>query len=284
VKQALVVAPAFRCDRWHSQPILSAVLVRVRPLARVATILCVAACSSKPAPPPPPSPCTPPEPLHTGEATHYAADGTGNCSFEVAARSTVPAHDDRRDGGSSGAAGSIEAARAKRLLVAAINEADYQKSARCGSCLAVVGADDKEVVVEVVDRCPGCKPGDLDLSRDAFALLAPLATGRIPIRWRVVPCEVEGPLVYHFKPNANADWMGIQLRNHRHPIAGLDVRDARGTFTPLPRADYNYFIGRGLGSGPFTLRVRDARGQMHVETGVPLGGDHTGSAQLPRCP
>jgi expansin (peptidoglycan-binding protein) len=172
------------------------------------------------------------------------------------------------------------------LLVAAINDADYQKSARCGGCLVVVGPDDSEILVEVVDRCPGCKPGDLDLSRDAFALLSPLVRGRIPIRWLPVPCPVDGPLAYHFKPGSNPSWTAIQIRNHRYPIAAVDVlaaRDDRGASTSLTRADYNYFVGKGLGAGPYTLRVTDSRGQTHVETNV-IGPDHVGSKQLPSCP
>lgn len=193
--------------------------------------------------------------MHTGEATHYAADGTGKCSFP----------------------------KSGSRLVAAAAPADYAEAARCGSCVVVVGPDDDEILVQIVDRCPACKPGDLDLSREAFELLAPRAKGRIPIRWLPVPCEVDGPLAYHFKDGSNPQWAAIQIRNHRYPIASLDVRDDRGTYRALERADYNFFVGKALGAGPYTLRVTDARGQTHVETGV-IGPDHTGSAQLPSCP
>lgn len=216
-------------------------------------MVAIAACSREAPPPPPPSPCSPPEPLHSGEATHYAADGTGKCSFP---RSTG--------------------------LVAAAAAADYAKSALCGACVVVIGPDDDELIVQIVDRCPACKPGDLDLSREAFELLAPRAKGRIPIRWLPVPCEVEGPLAYQFKDGSNPQWAAIQVRNHRYPIAALHARDGRGTFIPLERTDYNFFVGKGLGAGPHTLRVTDARGQTHVDTGV-TGPVHTGSAQLPAC-
>lgn len=233
----------------------------------LAAIVLGVACKSPP-PPPPPSPCAAAEPFHAGEATHYAADGAGQCSFDRWAN--------QRGTPENGSANS------PRLIVA-INDADYGKSGRCGGCLVVVGPDDSEILVEVVDRCPGCKPGDLDLSRDAFALLSPLDRGRIPIRWLPVPCDVDGPLAYHFKPGSNPAWTAIQIRNHRYPIAAVEARDDRGTFTALGRVDYNYFIGKALGAGPYTLRVTDSRGQTHVDTGV-VGPDHAGSAQLPRCP
>jgi len=169
------------------------------------------------------------------------------------------------------------------LLVAAAADADYAKAARCGSCAVVIGPSDEEVLVRIVDRCPACKAGDLDLSRDAFELLAPLAKGRIPIRWLPVPCAVDGPLAYHFKPGSNAQWTAIQVRNHRYPIAALEARDDRGRFVALERAAYNFFVGKALGDKPLTLRVTDARGQTQVDTGV-IGPDHTGAAQLPACP
>lgn len=44
----------------------------------------------------------------------------------------------------------------------------------------------KEVEVEVTDKCPGCKYGDLDLSPAAFDELADEAEGRIQINWSFV--------------------------------------------------------------------------------------------------
>lgn len=221
-------------------------------------LVLLVACKSEPEPPPPlkPSLCKTPEPMRAGEATHYAANGTGKCSFEKP--TALP------------------------VLVAAASHADYASVASCGTCVVVVGPDESEILVRVVDRCPACKPGDLDLSRDAFQLLAPLAKGRIPIRWLPVPCDVEGPIRYHFKLGSNAQWAAIQVRNHRYPIAALDVK-TNGELIPLERTDYNFFVGKALGPGPYTLRVTDARGQTHVDTGV-TGPDHTGSAQLPWCP
>ena len=58
--------------------------------------------------------------------------------------------------------------------------------------------------MRVVDQCPGCAHGDLDLSPQAFQVLAPLAQGRIPITWHEVACDVSGPIDYHFKDGANA--------------------------------------------------------------------------------
>jgi expansin (peptidoglycan-binding protein) len=166
-----------------------------------------------------------------------------------------------------------------------MNEHDYRNAAMCGACLVVVGPDGDELIVKVVDVCPGCKPGGLDLSREAFAWLAPHDAGRIPIRWQTVPCAVTGPIEYRFKERSNPFWTGIQVRNHRYPIESLVVQKASGD-VKLTRMTYNYFIGDKLGEGPYTLEVTDARGHRQVDTGIALGDDDTrrGSAQPPLCP
>jgi expansin (peptidoglycan-binding protein) len=194
-----------------------------------------------------------------GDGTYYAADGTGNCSFD-------PSPGD--------------------LRVAAMNDPDYANAAWCGACLEVTGPSGS-VVVRVVDRCPECKAGDLDLSPEAFAMLAPLSAGRVPIRWHEVACEVAGPIAYRFKEGSSQYWTAIQVRNHRYPIAQLEARDAAGAWHAIARASYNYFVAAGgLGVGPYALRVTDERGHVVEDDAVPLG-DATvvaGGAQLDTCP
>jgi expansin (peptidoglycan-binding protein) len=229
--------------------------VVLRVLAVVLALI-ACGCGSKDKPPPAPR-CTPAPPAVAGEATHYEADGTGKCSFEASGD----------------------------LLVAALNGTDYARGSWCGACLVVAGPDDTEIIVRVVDKCPGCKQGDLDLSEEAFALLAPLSKGRIPITWLPVPCEVAGPIAYRFKERSNAFWTGLQIRNHRYPVSSVEARDDLGTYRPLQRADYNYFVAyKGLGRGPYALRVTDTRGHM-IEEMIAAGDGvtRTGVMQFPLC-
>lgn len=194
----------------------------------------------------------------SGEGTYYSADGTGNCSFDASPND---------------------------LMVAAMNAPDYQSAALCGACLAVTGPNGS-VVVRVVDQCPECKHGDLDLSPQAFQKLAPLSAGRVPITWHQVACDVTGPIAYHFKDGANAYWTAIQVRNHRYPIAKLEAMQG-GAYVALPRLDYNYFVrDSGLGPGPYTLRVTDTRGHTVEDTNIALGDSVTraGANQLASCP
>lgn len=95
---------------------------------------------------------------YEGEATYYDANGTGACGF--------PASND--------------------FMVAAINDEQYSKT-NCGRCVEVTGPNGK-VVVRIVDKCPGCGTGDLDLSQTAFGKIAKLSAGRIAIKWHFVTC------------------------------------------------------------------------------------------------
>jgi expansin (peptidoglycan-binding protein) len=196
---------------------------------------------------------------HEGEGTYYTfADGSGNCGF--------PATPDD-------------------LMVGAMNDSDYADSAVCGSCARVSGPDGT-VTVRIVDRCPECPAGDIDLSPEAFERIAPLSAGRVPIQWTYVACEVSGPVVYHFKDGSNQWWTAVQLRNHRHAIARFEYQDDGGDFVEVPRVDYNYFVQEsGMGPGPFTFRVTDVHGNVLTDRGIPLldDGDADGARQFPPC-
>ena len=97
--------------------------------------------------------------VYSGEATYYNADGTGACGFK---------------------------ATPNDLDVAAMNGSQYKKS-WCGQCVLVTGPKGM-VKVRIVDLCPGCAFGGLDLSEQAFGAIAALSAGRVKITWVAVPC------------------------------------------------------------------------------------------------
>jgi hypothetical protein len=49
---------------------------------------------------------------------------------------------------------------------------------------ATVEHGGKKIQVKIVDRCVGCKEGDIDLTPAAFAALADMALGRTTVTWR----------------------------------------------------------------------------------------------------
>lgn len=185
--------------------------------------------------------------VHEGEGTFYDfADGSGNCSF--------PATPDD-------------------LMVGAMNQTDYANSAPCGACVEVTGPNGT-VKVRIVDRCPECPQGDIDLSPEAFEFIAPLEQGRVDISWRYVACDVEGPMQYHFKEGSNPFWTAIQLRNHTYAIAKVEAKGPDGNYAVIERLEYNYFVAdSGLGEGPYALRVTDVFGQVIEDPAIPFGED-----------
>ena len=198
------------------------------------------------------------EATHTGDATYYDfADGSGNCGFD-------PTPND--------------------LMVGAMNQTDYAGSNACGSCAHLVGPEG-EITIRIVDRCPECKPGDIDLSPDAFAKIAAIEKGRVDISWRYVPCSVSGPIRYRFKEGSNQWWTALQIRNHRAAIASLEMDKGNG-FQQVPRETYNYFVdASGMGPGPYTFRVTDVYGHQLVDTQIPHkeAQEVPGAAQFPAC-
>lgn len=193
-------------------------------------------------------------PEQTGVATFYAADGTGSCSF-----SASPAD----------------------LDVAAMNTPQWDNSAVCGGCVRVDGPKGA-VVVRIVDQCPDCASGTLDLSAQAFAKIAEPVDGRVNVRWQPVSCAVQGAVVLRFKEGSSRFWTGLQVRNTRIPVRSLEVQK-NGAWVNVPRESYNYFVdATGFGTGPFNVRITGNDGQQLVETGVMLrdSGDVMGTQQF----
>jgi expansin len=176
--------------------------------------------------------------LKNGVATYYDADGSGNCSFE----------------------------KTGDLDVVAINTPEYGGSAACGGCINVRGPLG-DVTVRVVDRCPECPTGHLDLSREAFAKIAEPKQGKVPITYQNVACDVKGNLAYHFKDGSSKYWVAIQVRNHPVPIAKLEYQKS-GKFIAMKRENYNYFVeSAGVGDiASLVLRVTAADGNTVEDT------------------
>ena len=170
-------------------------------------------------------------PIHEGIATYYDATGDGACMFG-------PSPED--------------------LMVAAMNAEEYDNAAVCGAYVHVIGPQG-EVTVRIVDLCPECLAGHLDLSREAFALIADLPRG------------AGGHHLAGGQPRpARADRLSLQRRQQPVVDGGAGAqppqpgRQARisgrgGQWVAVPRTSYNYFVQTdpGMGPGPYTFRVTD---------------------------
>jgi hypothetical protein len=139
----------------------------------------------------------------SGIATHYVLQSLPNCSYP-----SPPA-----DG-----------------LFVALSPGEYDNAAACGGYLEVHGPDGS-VRVEVIDQCPGCGAGHIDLSE--AALLA-MNTGN--------------PLA------------SVQVQS-----------ESGGGWHNLVQASYNYWVAQsGAGAGPFTVRLTDTQGHVATVQDVAL--------------
>jgi expansin (peptidoglycan-binding protein) len=179
-------------------------------------------------------------PTYTGQATFYGATGAGACSFDPS-----PGN----------------------LMVAAMNHTDYAGSAACGAYVTVHGPKGS-VTVRITDVCPECPQGNLDLSAEAFALIADPIQGRVPITWHVVPGDVSGPVAYRYKEGSSRWWTALQVRNHRLPITRLEILPTGASaWIDVPRLDYNYFVHpTAIEPGPVQVRITARGGTTLVDT------------------
>jgi expansin (peptidoglycan-binding protein) len=176
--------------------------------------------------------------LQSGIATYYEATGAGHCGYDASPND---------------------------MDVAAMNAPQFDNSAVCGACAEIEGPQGT-VRVRIVDSCPECGTGHLDLSKQAFAKIAPLVDGRVPTKWRYVPCAVQGPVLYRIKEGSSRDWTAIQVRNHLLPIKKLEWQKS-GSWVEAKRESYNYFVEpAGMGTGPVRIRITAIDGQQLEDT------------------
>ncbi|MEU1845033.1 expansin EXLX1 family cellulose-binding protein [Micromonospora sediminicola] len=179
---------------------------------------------------------------HTGKATFYDSKGAGgNCS-----RPAAPTN---------------------RLYVA-LGPSEYAAGASCGGFLDVTGPRGT-VRVLVMDQCPECAPGHLDLSAEAFARIADPVQGVVRVTYRaVVDPALPGPLTFRIKEGASQWWFAVLVGDHGNPLRSVEVRQ-NGSWRAADREDYNYWlIPSGAGPGPYTIRVTDGYGHRATATGI----------------
>jgi expansin (peptidoglycan-binding protein) len=169
-----------------------------------------------------------------GKATFYELQsGGGNCSYP-----SPPA-----DG-----------------LYVALSPSEYAAAAACGGYLSVTGPRGT-VQVKVVDQCPECPAGHIDLSRAAFARVADPGKGMAGVTYSPLrDPRVGKPLSFRVKEGSSQWWLALLVVDHGNPLASVEVKSG-GAWRKLARADYNYWIAEsGAGQGPFDVRVTDTRG------------------------
>ena len=178
-------------------------------------------------------------------ATHYVLQGGGgNCSYPG------PPADN---------------------LYVALPPSEYDSAAPCGSYLEVTGPDGS-VRVKVVDQCPECAAGHIDLSETAFARIAPLSAGLISVSYQTIANPpLPGPLSFVVKTGSSRYWLALVVMNTGNAVASVQVESTSGGWLNLTRTNWDGWIAQsGAGPGPFTIRVTDTLGHQATVSGIAL--------------
>jgi expansin (peptidoglycan-binding protein) len=182
-----------------------------------------------------------------GMATHYDSDGTGNCSMPA-----LPGEH----------------------LDVALSESEYGMADSCGGWLDVTGPNGSVRVV-ITNRCPECQQGHLDLSKEAFARIAPLEAGQVDVSYSLVrDPPLSGPMSMRVKSGSSQWWMQIQAVNHGNPIASFELQQDGG-WRSLVHSQDNFWTAEdpGPGVGPYTVRITDIYGQSATVDGITMSPD-----------
>jgi expansin (peptidoglycan-binding protein) len=188
----------------------------------------------------PPAPATALAGEGKGEATFYTTDNKGACSLNPPIN---------------------------KLILAASRDV-YQNADACGTCLEVTGGAGT-AIVQVMDICFSCPPGNLVISKPGFEAIVGKQSGKGPVSWKPVACPVEGKVAIRVKEGSTRDWTAVQIRDSKFAIKSVKIqRDGDSEWKDLARANDNYWSATkaGAGDGGFKLQITAVTGQTIEET------------------
>jgi expansin (peptidoglycan-binding protein) len=180
----------------------------------------------------------------TGQATFYRlTDGGGNCSY------TGPPSDD---------------------LYVALGPAEYRKAGACGGYLRISGPRGT-VKAKIVDQCPECGPGHLDMSATAFARIADPKQGLVPVSYRRLVNPPVPPLSFMVRKGSSQYWLAVLVIDHGNPLTRVRASAPGRAWVDMSHTNYNTWqAGQGMGPGPYTFEVTDDQGHRAVARGLRL--------------
>lgn len=157
----------------------------------------------------------------------------------------------------------------------------WNNAANCGGCVKVSHGG-KTITAMIVDKCPECDEGHLDLFQDAFTALDNPSKGIIDTSYEFVQCpKVSGPLTIHTKSGVSPYWFSAQVVNANRRTSKMEVSTDGKTWKEAARTDYNFFeIPSGVGANSASIRVTSASGDVIVVKDVPMQADKSVKASV----
>ncbi|ETN08025.1 hypothetical protein PPTG_12538 [Phytophthora nicotianae INRA-310] len=128
---------------------------------------------------------------------------------------------------------------------AALNNEQWNNLGNCGRCAQVSCIDEAcedqtaTAIVQIVDRCPECKYGDLDLSPSVFRTITGSDPSRLSIRWQFVDCPNPETLKICLKTGSNGFWIAVQPTN---AVIGVKSVSINGNTASMISGAYYYLI------------------------------------------
>ncbi|KAE9006114.1 hypothetical protein PF005_g13426 [Phytophthora fragariae] len=161
---------------------------------------------------------------------------------------------------------------------AALNTEQWEETMNCGRCAQVSCTDascagQSSEIVYIMDQCPGCAYGDLDLSPDVFESITGQSYTKLSIEWEFVDCPVSNNVQYCLKTGSSEFWVAVQPANF---VSGVQSLSINGQGTSLIDSAY-YFLIDGSGESvadlnSVSISLTGVNGEVLEET-VSLSAD-----------
>ncbi|KUF92575.1 Tubulin gamma chain [Phytophthora nicotianae] len=154
---------------------------------------------------------------------------------------------------------------------AALNAEQWEETMNCGRCAEVSCTDascsGQSEIVYIMDQCPGCAYGDLDLSPDVFESITGQSYTKLSIEWKFVDCPISNNVQYCLKTGSSEFWVAVQPANC---VSGVQSLSINGQETSVIDSAY-YFLIDGSGESvadlnSISISIKGVNGEVLEET------------------
>jgi len=158
----------------------------------------------------------------------------------------------------------------------AMNNTQYATADYCGVCVEITGkAGTKGTqIIEIVDKCPECLVGDIDLSNQAFlAIFGDLVIGRAQMDWHEVACPWSTAPLTVTTQGSNQWYAKMIIGHHVNKIKKVEIYDTYSSaWVNMLRSSDNGWVNATNISiiGNTELRITDVFDQIVPVVGVEI--------------
>ncbi|MFM7023856.1 MAG: expansin EXLX1 family cellulose-binding protein [Flavobacteriales bacterium] len=156
----------------------------------------------------------------------------------------------------------------------AMNASQYGTADYCGACVELTGnAGTKGTqIIEIVDKCPECLHGDIDLSDQAFmAIFGDMGIGRANMQWHEVACPWSNDPVDVTTQGSNQWYAKVIIARHKNRINKVEIYNATAWVNMTRTADNGWVNDAPISvPGNTQIRITDIFGQQVIVNGVEI--------------